>query len=64
MSFHNERCTNFFKALVGNLRVAKRRKLVAYEGELLLQGIHDQVEVTLCQLFHKWKKGKKMSMLS
>lgn len=45
--FHDDRCANIFEALVGTLRAAKKRKVVAYDGELLLQGVHDNVEITL-----------------
>ncbi|KAJ8466871.1 hypothetical protein OPV22_029423 [Ensete ventricosum] len=45
--FNDDRCANIFEALVGTLRAAKRRKVVKYEGELLLQGVHDNVEITL-----------------
>ena len=34
-------------ALVGTLRAAKRKKIVTFEGELLLQGVHDKVPITL-----------------
>lgn len=36
-----------FEALVGTLRAAKRQKIVAFDGELLLQGPHDNVDVKL-----------------
>ncbi|XP_051134659.1 costars family protein [Andrographis paniculata] len=45
--FNDERCANIFEALVGTLRAAKKRKVVTYDGELLLQGVHDNVEITL-----------------
>ncbi|GMN58370.1 hypothetical protein TIFTF001_027462 [Ficus carica] len=45
--FHDDKCANIFEALVGTLRAAKKRKVVAYDGELLLQGVHDNVEITL-----------------
>ncbi|KAL0335043.1 UNVERIFIED_CONTAM: Costars family protein [Sesamum radiatum] len=45
--FNDDRCANIFEALVGTLRAAKKRKVVAYDGELLLQGVHDNVEITL-----------------
>ena len=35
------------QALVGTLRAAKKRKIVDYAGEMLLQGAHDAVEVVL-----------------
>ncbi|XP_002131888.2 costars family protein ABRACL-like [Ciona intestinalis] len=45
--FADDRCANIFEALVGTLRAAKRKKIVTYTGELLLQGVHDKVEVIL-----------------
>lgn len=45
--FHDERCANLFEALVGTLRAAKKRGVVDYEGQLLLQGVHDDVRVVL-----------------
>ena len=34
----DERCGDLFEALVGTLRAAKKRKVVDFEGEMLLQG--------------------------
>jgi len=45
--FHDDRCANIFEALVGTLRAAKRKKILTYEGELLLQGVHDKVKIKL-----------------
>ncbi|XP_050211147.1 costars family protein [Mercurialis annua] len=45
--FNDDRCANIFEALVGTLRAAKKRKLLTYDGELLLQGVHDNVEIIL-----------------
>ena len=45
--FQDDRCANIFEALVGTLRAAKRKKIVAFEGELLLQGVHDNVDIIL-----------------
>jgi len=45
--FNDEECANIFEALVGTLRAGKKRKVLTYEGELLLQGVHDNVEITL-----------------
>ncbi|CAK9178128.1 unnamed protein product [Ilex paraguariensis] len=45
--FHDDKCANIFEALVGTLRAAKKRKFVTYDGELLLQGVHDNVEIIL-----------------
>ncbi|XP_058469095.1 costars family protein ABRACL [Solea solea] len=49
MLFHDDRCANIFEALVGTLRAAKRKSIVNYEGELLLQGVHDNVNIVLLQ---------------
>ena len=37
----------FIAALVGTLKAAKRKKIVNYSGELLLQGVHDNVDIVL-----------------
>ncbi|KAG8444409.1 hypothetical protein GDO86_009554 [Hymenochirus boettgeri] len=45
----DDKCANLFEALVGTLKAAKKRKIVTYQGELLLQGVHDHVEIILLQ---------------
>ncbi|CAA0807374.1 Costars family protein [Striga hermonthica] len=45
--FNDDRCANIFEALVGTLRAAKKRKIITFDGELLLQGVHDNVEIIL-----------------
>uniref|UniRef100_A0A670HR27 Costars family protein ABRACL n=1 Tax=Podarcis muralis TaxID=64176 RepID=A0A670HR27_PODMU len=47
--FADDKCANLFEALVGTLKAAKRRKIVSYPGELLLQGVHDNVDILLLQ---------------
>nr|XP_055180702.1 costars family protein ABRACL isoform X1 [Nyctereutes procyonoides] len=47
--FRDDKCANLFEALVGTLKAAKRRKIVTYTGELLLQGVHDDVDIILLQ---------------
>ncbi|XP_036104455.1 costars family protein ABRACL [Molossus molossus] len=47
--FQDDRCANLFEALVGTIRAAKRRKIITYSGELLLQGVHDNVDIILLQ---------------
>lgn len=47
--FNDDRCANIFEALVGTLRAAKRKKVINFEGEMLLQGVHDNVEIILLQ---------------
>ncbi|KAI8832327.1 costars-domain-containing protein [Chytriomyces cf. hyalinus JEL632] len=43
----DDACANIFEALVGTLKAAKKRKVVFYESELLLQGVHDKVDIVL-----------------
>ena len=45
--FSDDKCANLFEALVGTLKAAKRKKFISYEGELLLQGVHDNVDIIL-----------------
>ena len=45
--FRDDRCANLFEAMVGTLRAAKRKKFIKYDGELLLQGVHDDVDIVL-----------------
>lgn len=45
--FNDDVCANLFEAIVGTLRAAKRKKIVTYDGELLLQGVHDNVPIKL-----------------
>ncbi|CAI9547558.1 unnamed protein product [Staurois parvus] len=33
--------------MVGTLKAAKRKKILSYDGELLLQGVHDNTEILL-----------------
>ncbi|XP_060687221.1 costars family protein ABRACL [Hemiscyllium ocellatum] len=45
--FSDDKCANLFEALVGTLRAAKKKKKVNFAGELLLQGVHDDVDIIL-----------------
>lgn len=45
--FNDDRCANIFEALVGTLKAAKKRKIIDFQGELLLQGVHDNVDIVL-----------------
>jgi len=44
---NNDNTIHPVEALMGTLRAAKKRGVVHYEGQLLLQGVHDDVEVVL-----------------
>ncbi|KAM9315849.1 costars family protein ABRACL [Gastrophryne carolinensis] len=47
--FHDDQCANLFEAMVGTLKAAKRRKILLYDPELLLQGVHDNTDIVLLQ---------------
>ncbi|XP_032881878.1 costars family protein ABRACL isoform X1 [Amblyraja radiata] len=47
--FNDDRCANLFEALVGTLKAAKKKKIVSFTEELLLQGVHDNVEIVLVE---------------
>lgn len=39
--------TNTFEAPFGLLKSARKRKIVAFDGEILLSPMHDKVDITL-----------------
>jgi hypothetical protein len=45
--FRDDGVANQFEALLGTLKAAKKRQLLTFEGELLLQGVHDHVVIKL-----------------
>ncbi|CAE6390185.1 unnamed protein product [Rhizoctonia solani] len=45
----DEKASNIFEALNGTLRAAKRRGVIYYEGQILLQGAQDDVDIVLLQ---------------
>ncbi|KAF0972399.1 hypothetical protein FDP41_009302 [Naegleria fowleri] len=47
--FHDDKIQNLLESLVGTMKAAKKRKVIDFQGELLLQGVHDKVEVKLLQ---------------
>ena len=45
--FDDEKVANCYEALVGTLKAAKKKNLIAYEGEYLLKGMSDKVIITI-----------------
>ncbi len=45
--FRNDEVQNTLESLAGTLKAAKRRKVISYSSELLLQGVHDKELITL-----------------
>ena len=48
--FKDEKLEQQLESLVGTLKAAKKRKILDFEGQMLLQGAHDNVDVILKQL--------------
>jgi len=47
--FDDEEVTNYYEALVGTLRAAKKRGLITYKGQMLLKGMSDGVMISICE---------------
>lgn len=47
--FKDDICQNVFEAMLGTLKSAKKRKIVYFKGQVLLQGAHDDVDIVLLQ---------------
>jgi hypothetical protein len=45
--FDDEEVANYYEALVGTLRGAKKKKLIEYEGQFLLKGFSDKVIISI-----------------
>ncbi|RKO85368.1 costars family protein [Blyttiomyces helicus] len=45
----DDKIANILEGLVGTLKAAKKRKIIDFQGEILLQGAHDNVDVILLQ---------------
>mmetsp|Transcript_61072 Transcript_61072/g.149520 ORF Transcript_61072/g.149520 Transcript_61072/m.149520 type:complete len:231 (-) Transcript_61072:1166-1858(-) len=44
--FDDEHVANYYEALVGTLKAARKKGLITYEGQVLLKGINDDVVIT------------------
>ena len=44
--FDDEQVANYYEALVGTLKAARKKGLITYEGQVLLKGINDDVVIT------------------
>jgi len=45
--FDDEKVANYYEALVGTLKAAKKKKLIEYEGQYLLKGMNDKVVISI-----------------
>lgn len=49
--FDDDDVSNYYEALVGTLKAAKKRKMITFQGQLLLKGVSDKVEISIVE----WK---------
>ncbi len=45
--FDDDGVANYYEALVGTLKAAKKKGLIKYDGQFLLKGINDNVVISL-----------------
>ena len=45
--FDNDEVANYYEALVGTLKAAKKKGLVTYDGQFLMKGVHDKVVISI-----------------
>jgi len=45
--FDDEFGQQFYEALMGTLKAAKKKGLIDYKGQMLLKGAHDDVDIIL-----------------
>jgi Costars len=47
--FDDDEVANYYEALVGTLKAAKKRGLISFQGQMLLKGPHDKVKISICE---------------
>jgi len=47
--FDDDAVSNYYEALVGTLKAAKKRKMITFQGQLLLKGVSDKVKITIVE---------------
>jgi hypothetical protein len=47
--FDDDDVANYYEALVGTLKAAKKRGLITFQGQMLLKGPHDKVKISICE---------------
>jgi hypothetical protein len=47
--FDDEQVEQYYEALVGTLKCAKKRGIIHFKGQMLLKGIHDNVTITIVE---------------
>lgn len=47
--FDDDEVQNYYEALVGTLKSAKKRGKIEFKGQMLLKGAHDKVKITILE---------------
>mmetsp|Transcript_2165 Transcript_2165/g.3007 ORF Transcript_2165/g.3007 Transcript_2165/m.3007 type:complete len:83 (+) Transcript_2165:231-479(+) len=45
--FDDDEVQQYYEALVGTLKSAKKRGVIDFKGQMLLKGVHDQVVISI-----------------
>ena len=45
--FDDEEVEQYYEALVGTLKCAKKRGYITFKGQMLLKGMHDKVQIDI-----------------
>jgi hypothetical protein len=45
--FDDDEAQQYYEALVGTLKSAKKRGLISFKGQMLLKGVHDKVMISI-----------------
>ncbi|GKZ01101.1 hypothetical protein MPSEU_001061700 [Mayamaea pseudoterrestris] len=53
--FDDEQAEQYYEAIVGTLKCAKKRGLIDFKGQMLLKGVHDKVDISITDLGQKEK---------
>lgn len=48
--FDDDEVQQYYEALVGTLKSAKKRGVIEFKGQLLLKGVHDNVVISIKQV--------------
>jgi Costars len=47
--FDDDDVANYYEALVGTLKAAKKRGLIEFKGQMLLKGVNDKTKISIVE---------------
>ena len=47
--FDDDSVANYYEALVGTLKAAKKRGLINFQGQMLLKGVNDKTKISIVE---------------